>query len=107
MKNRIINKTWLNNYNIILFSFLLSFVFSCKTQNSEAMIENQYSLMRKEMVKRQILARGVNDSLIINAMGSVPRHLFVPEQERNFAYRDEARSIGKGQTKASHTLLLL
>ncbi len=62
------------------------------------MAEDQFTQMRNEMVKRQILARGVKDTLVINAMKNVPRHLFVAERDRNFAYNDEARAIGEGQT---------
>lgn len=54
--------------------------------------------MRYKMVERQIIARGVKDSLVLNAMKNVPRHLFVPEHEQKNAYKDEARSIGQGQT---------
>lgn len=62
------------------------------------MSESQYKLLRHEMVKRQILARGVKDSFVINAMKKVPRHFFVLESDRDFAYNDEARAIGEGQT---------
>ncbi len=62
------------------------------------MSEDQFKSLRTEMVKRQILARGVKDSFVISALKTVPRHAFVPKDERNFAYKDEARSIGKGQT---------
>ncbi|KAA3610503.1 MAG: protein-L-isoaspartate(D-aspartate) O-methyltransferase [Calditrichaeota bacterium] len=74
------------------------FVFSCTSKNRETMAEDQFTQLRSEMVKRQILARGVKDTLVINAMKTVPRHKFVPEEDQAAAYNDEARSIGKGQT---------
>jgi protein-L-isoaspartate(D-aspartate) O-methyltransferase len=60
--------------------------------------EEELTDMRNKMVERQIIARGVKDSLVIDAMTKVPRHLFVPDEEQKNAYKDEARSIGKGQT---------
>jgi len=50
------------------------------------------------MVKEQIIARGIKDAGVIDAMQRVPRHLFVPLKFRSFAYGDYPLSIGKGQT---------
>jgi protein-L-isoaspartate(D-aspartate) O-methyltransferase len=60
--------------------------------------DQDFKRLRDEMVKRQIISRGVKDSLVINAMHNVPRHLFVPKSELKFAYRDEPRPIGYKQT---------
>ena len=53
---------------------------------------------RREMVARQIEARGVNDPLTLEAMRNVPRHWFVPAHLRNVAYLDRPLPIGEGQT---------
>ena len=50
------------------------------------------------MVERQIRARGVEDPRVLDAMRSVPRHLFVPPAERSRAYEDRPLPIGEGQT---------
>ncbi len=50
------------------------------------------------MVQRQIQARGVKDPKVLAAMQAVPRHLFVPEAQRNKAYDDRPLSIGWEQT---------
>ncbi len=50
------------------------------------------------MVERQIVARGVRDPRVIQAMLKVPRHLFVPEPYRSEAYQDHPLPIGYGQT---------
>jgi protein-L-isoaspartate(D-aspartate) O-methyltransferase len=50
------------------------------------------------MVEDQIVARGVADSAVLDAMRSVPRHQFVPIEERARAYDDGPLSIGRGQT---------
>lgn len=57
-----------------------------------------YDYLRRQMVKRQIVARGVKDSKVINAMLKVKRHLFVPMSERKYAYEDRPLPIGYGQT---------
>jgi len=57
-----------------------------------------YDKMRTRMVEEQIMARGVKDMDVIGAMLTVPRHLFVPEDKRRYAYDDGPLPIGKGQT---------
>jgi protein-L-isoaspartate(D-aspartate) O-methyltransferase len=53
---------------------------------------------RAAMVERQIEARGVRDEAVLEAMRSVPRHLFIPEALRTSAYADSPQPIGDGQT---------
>ena len=52
----------------------------------------------ESMVADQIVFRGVRDPVVLDAMRSVPRHLFVPEGDRTRAYDDGPLSIGHGQT---------
>jgi protein-L-isoaspartate(D-aspartate) O-methyltransferase len=53
---------------------------------------------RREMVARQIRARGIQSQAVLEAMQSVPRHLFVPPEAIFAAYADEPLPIGAGQT---------
>jgi len=53
---------------------------------------------RQLMVDSQLRARGVSDPRVLDAMLSVPRHLFVPEPYRSQAYEDHPLPIGDGQT---------
>jgi protein-L-isoaspartate(D-aspartate) O-methyltransferase len=53
---------------------------------------------RENMVETQIKARGVKGEKVLKAMEKVPRHLFVPEELKAFAYGDEPLPIGEGQT---------
>ncbi|HPA16810.1 MAG TPA: protein-L-isoaspartate(D-aspartate) O-methyltransferase [Verrucomicrobiae bacterium] len=53
---------------------------------------------RRRMVEQQIIARGVKDQRVLDAMRSVPRHLFVPEGLIREAYGDYPLPIGHGQT---------
>jgi protein-L-isoaspartate(D-aspartate) O-methyltransferase len=50
------------------------------------------------MVKKQIEARGIIDTLVLDAMGKVPRHLFVGEALMDQAYNDFPLPIGEQQT---------
>jgi len=54
--------------------------------------------LRETMVAEQIEARGVRDVRVLEAMRSVPRHLFVPEVDPRAAYADHPLSIGCKQT---------
>lgn len=58
----------------------------------------KYERLRKEMVKRQIEARGITDPRVISAMLTVPRHLFVSDALRDQAYGDFPLPIGEQQT---------
>jgi protein-L-isoaspartate(D-aspartate) O-methyltransferase len=60
--------------------------------------KDDFDRLRKQMVREQIMARGVNDPDVLKAMGKVPRHLFVPEVHRASSYRDHPLPIGNGQT---------
>lgn len=53
---------------------------------------------RRRMVERQIEARGIRDRAVLEAMLSVPRHLFVAPDARLHAYEDRPLPVGQGQT---------
>lgn len=61
-------------------------------------MKNELVGKRERMVEFQIQARGVKDEKVLAAMRKVPRHLFVPENIRSYAYQDEPLLIGEGQT---------
>lgn len=53
---------------------------------------------RRRMVETQIVARGVRDGAVLDAMRRVPRHRFVPVSDRHLSYSDGPLPIGQGQT---------
>jgi protein-L-isoaspartate(D-aspartate) O-methyltransferase len=53
---------------------------------------------RRRMVERQLRRRGIEDERVLDAMGRVPRELFVLEDDRAHAYDDGPHAIGHGQT---------
>jgi protein-L-isoaspartate(D-aspartate) O-methyltransferase len=60
--------------------------------------ESRYVHLRMQMVERDIVARGISNPLVLNAMLSVPRHLFVPINVRRDAYADHPLRVGYNQT---------
>ena len=63
-----------------------------------AATDDLYALKRRQMVERDIRDRGLEDPVVLNVMGKVPRHLFVDESLRSQAYEDHPLPIGEGQT---------
>jgi protein-L-isoaspartate(D-aspartate) O-methyltransferase len=53
---------------------------------------------RKQMVSSQLRSRGIDDTSVLKAMTTVPRHLFVPSRIRDLAYQDSALPIDHDQT---------
>ena len=53
---------------------------------------------RAAMVADQLEGRGISDARVLEAMGTVPRELFVDDADRRRAYLDTPLSIGFGQT---------
>lgn len=51
-----------------------------------------------KMVEDDIAARGIEDPVVLAALEAVPRHVFVPEEWQDLAYRDHPLPIGYGQT---------
>jgi protein-L-isoaspartate(D-aspartate) O-methyltransferase len=57
-----------------------------------------FAHLRNKMVEDQIVARGITDVGVIEAMRRVPRHEFIPEEAIELAYNDCPIPIGEGQT---------
>jgi protein-L-isoaspartate(D-aspartate) O-methyltransferase len=53
---------------------------------------------RLRMVEEQLVERGIRDPRVLEAMRQVPRHLFVPGNNRGLAYMDGPLPLGFGQT---------
>ena len=54
--------------------------------------------LRETMVQTQLEPRGISDPAVIEAMETIPREEFVPENLAEFAYDDSPLPIGLGQT---------
>lgn len=81
-------------YFFALYVFLTSFTIAY----GDEMKKGPYDQEREDMVETQILARGIQDPEVLEAMRKVPRHEFVPEYLRYLSYFDGPLSIGEEQT---------
>ncbi|OGK01726.1 MAG: protein-L-isoaspartate O-methyltransferase [Candidatus Raymondbacteria bacterium RIFOXYD12_FULL_49_13] len=57
-----------------------------------------FRIARQNMVRDQIMRRGIHDDRLITVMLEVPRHEFVDSGMKNQSYSDNALPIGEGQT---------
>jgi protein-L-isoaspartate(D-aspartate) O-methyltransferase len=61
-------------------------------------IPMNYDVARRRMVETQLVARGIKDRRVIEAMLKVPRHIFVDEAMSAQTYSDTSLPIGEKQT---------
>jgi protein-L-isoaspartate(D-aspartate) O-methyltransferase len=59
---------------------------------------DRFSSAQERMVAEQLAARGIHDVRVLAAMRAVPRHRFVPLEEREQAYEDRPLPIPNSQT---------
>jgi len=69
--------------------------------------EESWESERREMVERQIRARGVRSPRVLAALSQIPRHEFVPPGQRGMAYDDTPLPIGQGQTVSQPYMVAL
>jgi len=61
-------------------------------------LPDSFAIKRLRMVEEQLIPRGINDPATLEAMRTVPRHLFVEDALQAKAYGDHPLPIGCGQT---------
>jgi protein-L-isoaspartate(D-aspartate) O-methyltransferase len=89
---------------LLLLAFHLLSGSTCMRENKPApavkssMSEDSWRTERLQMVNQQIRSRGVQDSTVLAAMETVPRHQFVLPGELRLAYDDHPLPIGYEQT---------
>ncbi len=62
------------------------------------MTQEEFAQQREQMVETQLKSRDVQSERVLEAMKKVPRHLFMPESVRQYAYIDSPVPIGQEQT---------
>jgi len=92
-----------NNYKKMIFAAILILIAFILTINvNEKNIQNnyidRYIELRKNMVEQQLRSRGISDEKVLEVMGKIERHKFVPLSLANNAYDDNPLPIGYGQT---------
>jgi protein-L-isoaspartate(D-aspartate) O-methyltransferase len=78
----------------LVCSLSIAFVASA----APAQTRSAFDVARNKMVDDEIVAAGVKNKRVIQAMRDTPRHEFMPVRERKYAYYDMALPIGEGQT---------
>ena len=74
-------------------------IFSCSGQSETDFDgDKKYKSLRQQMVETQIIRRNITDKNVINAMRTIPRHLFVSKRYHAEAYDDHPLPIAGGQT---------
>ena len=53
---------------------------------------------KEEMIEHQLKGRGIKDSKVLDAMRKIDRSLFIPDNVKEYAYKDGPLPIGGGQT---------
>ena len=61
-------------------------------------LPSTFDINRERMIEEQLVARGITDARVLEAMRTVPRHLFVEDAMQAHAYGDFPLPIGNGQT---------
>ena len=79
---------------IIFLICILVIITSCPVRAEDGF----YARDRERMVREQIIARGIKDKELLEAMSEVPRHEFVPLRYRSLAYADTPLPIDENQT---------
>lgn len=59
---------------------------------------NKFKNLREQMIEHQLIARGLRDQTVLNAVGAVQREEFIPSDLVEFAYNDSPLPIAASQT---------
>ncbi|RLA00367.1 MAG: protein-L-isoaspartate O-methyltransferase, partial [Gammaproteobacteria bacterium] len=85
-------------------AFIVMLVLSCWTEYVHA---DDYQQQRDQLVEQiksnvqissDFLKKDQLDDRVLDAISKVPRHEFVPEKQRRWAYKNRPLPIGYGQT---------
>src|SRR4051812_39735984 len=66
-----------------LFRWLVLAGGTCASWFACSAAEQDFASVRKRMIERQIVARGITNQRVLKVMGTVPRHELVPANYRN------------------------
>ncbi|MFH1768263.1 MAG: protein-L-isoaspartate(D-aspartate) O-methyltransferase [Candidatus Omnitrophota bacterium] len=62
------------------------------------MNNQEFNRLRELMVNEQLIPRGISNQMVLSAFRSVQRELFVPDDQKSYAYHDRPLPIGFNQT---------
>ena len=79
--------------------------FSCAREQDSTVFD--WEGQRNAMVDMLVARQELRDQRVIQAMRHTPRHLFVPETVRSYAYVDSPLPIGQEQTISAPSIVAL
>ena len=83
----------------MLLTAAVAIAAACSTADSMNQTDDErWVAERTRMVDDQLRARDIRNPAVLDAMRRVPRHRFVPDDERGASYGDFPLGIGHGQT---------
>ena len=75
----------------------LAVALSADSAHSQS-VDGRWRVARERLVAEQLVPEGITDSATLAAMRAVPRHEFVPPDQRSLSYENTPLPIGHGQT---------
>ncbi len=79
--------------------WIAAVALGCGASGTEPpIVQEEWTEARADMVRSQLGGRDIVDPRVLEVMGRVQRHQFVPEYARSNAYDDAPLPIGHGQT---------
>ncbi len=85
---------WTPSIPLVPNSIVTCLLLLAVAQTARGQIHDQWEAMREAMVKDSLISAGIQDTRVLEAMRTTPRHLFVPRYLRTQAYFDMALPIG-------------
>ena len=85
------------NVLLLLGVIILTYTFYINQTENKIKEPEEFTLARTRMVNL-LKTMDITDIRVLEAMNKVPRHLFVPEDQIEFAYNNYPLPIGEGQT---------
>ena len=84
----------------LIYPMVISMVFCFNNTNAQSKQDEKPCFIhaRQQMVIKDLKQRGIDDPVVLHAMGKVRRQLFVNRQLREKAYADRPLPIDEGQT---------
>ncbi len=94
-------------FKIMLFLLIAFLLVPLVLWKLKAQSPSSFEESRRRMVEGQLKGRDITDPRVLTAMGTVPRHCFVPAYLAPLAYSDQPLPIGLGQTVSQPYIVAL
>jgi protein-L-isoaspartate(D-aspartate) O-methyltransferase len=100
--------TWSREGRAALSQLLWLLLASTAAVPAQAQTDDQrWRAARERLVTEHLIPQGIGDSATIAAMRAVPRHEFVPPDQRRYAYENTPLPIGHDQTISQPVVVAL